>query len=154
MGTFENGKWKMENIRKWKMGKKRMAFFHFANVSHLFSFIFHFQMFSIFPCSIFHFSNLFHISNLFGPDNLPASRSPRGPWSPPDRFVSCVMVWAAGVKVAGRAPQVAFLSQMCECACNAFAHSLARNLPLVGLEPGPMALKSGPLPISKKKTAS
>ena len=59
------------------------------------------------------------------------------------------MVWATGAKVVGSSPTGGILAQMCECACNASTHSLARNFPYVGLEPGPIALQSGNLPSSK-----
>ena len=67
----------------------------------------------------------------------------------PGHFVGCVMVWAAGVKVAGSVPTGGILAKMCECACTAVTHSLAQNLPSVGLEPGSIALQSGRLPFWK-----
>ena len=66
---------------------------------------------------------------------------------PLGRFESRVRVWAASAKVSGSIPKGGILSHM--CACNAFTHSIARNLPSSGLEPGPISLQSGLLPISK-----
>ena len=59
------------------------------------------------------------------------------------------MVWAAGVKVAGSSPTGGILAKMCECVCNAFTHSLARNFPSVGIEHGPISLQTGRLPRSQ-----
>ena len=42
------------------------------------------------------------------------------------------MVWAALVQVSGSIPEGGILPKMCACACNAFAHSLARNFHLRG----------------------
>ena len=52
---------------------------------------------------------------------------------------------AAWVNVVGSSPTGGILSQICECACNAFTHSLARNFPPVGIEPGPISLQEGRL---------
>ena len=55
--------------------------------------------------------------------------------NPPSHFVSCVMVWAAGVKVVGSSPTGGILAKMCACECNAFTHTISRNFPSVGREP-------------------
>ena len=59
------------------------------------------------------------------------------------------MAWVAGVEVVGSIPACGILAQMCECARNAFTHSLARNFLSVGLEHGSIFLQPGRLPISK-----
>ena len=59
------------------------------------------------------------------------------------------MVCAAWVKVAGSSPKVGILAQMCECARNAFTHSIAHSFPSEGLEHGSLGLQSGRLPNSQ-----